>query len=228
MIGGQLATKGYEIVNDIYSAKEVDSLLVALNHKGLSGSFGLREFLLTNPAFLELIFTPNFKKAISRLFSGHPQAIKSLYFDKPPSANWLVNWHQDLTVNLENRAEAEGFIHWRTKDGRVTVQPSLDILESILTARIHLDDCDSSNGALRVIEGSHKRGVINLKEWMADKQGIEQICEVKKGGVVFMSPLILHSSKRTENQKHRRVIHIEFSDRKLPNGLEWKEGLNLL
>ena len=227
MIGSQLATKGYEVINGIYSATEVDRLLAALNHKGFSGSFGLREFLLINPELLTLIFTANFKQVISRLFDAHPQAIKSLYFDKPPSANWLVNWHQDLTVNLKNRAEADGFINWRAKDERVTVQPSLDILESILTARIHLDDCDASNGALRVIEGSHKRGVINLKEWMADKQGVEQICEVKKGGLLLMSPLILHSSKRTENQKHRRVIHIEFSDRKLPNGLVWKEGLKL-
>ena len=31
------------------------------------------------------------------------RAIKSIYFDKPPSANWIVNWHQDLTINLTDK-----------------------------------------------------------------------------------------------------------------------------
>lgn len=90
-----------------------------------------------------------------------------------------------------------------------------------------MDDCKKENGALRVIEDSHKNGVITIKDWIVQKEGIERICEVGKGGILIMKPLILHASKRTENQKNRRVIHIEFSDIKLPSELEWKEKIEL-
>ena len=42
-----------------------------------------------------------------------------------------------------------------------------------------------------------------------------------------MKPLILHASKRTENEMNRRVIHIELSNSKLPNGLEWNENIEI-
>ncbi|MGE8292195.1 MAG: phytanoyl-CoA dioxygenase, partial [Sphingobacterium sp.] len=32
-------------------------------------------------------------------------------------------------------------------------------------------------------------------------------CPVAEGGIMIMKPLLLHSSKRTSNNKHRRVIH---------------------
>jgi hypothetical protein len=38
--------------------------------------------------------------------------------------------------------------------------------------------------------------------------------------------MTLHPSPKTENNKHRRVIHLEFINRKLPEGIEWlkREG----
>jgi hypothetical protein len=38
-----------------------------------------------------------------------------------------------------------------------------------------------------------------------------------------MKPLLLHSSGRTINNNKRRVIHIEFSNKKLPENLNWAE-----
>ena len=155
------------------------------------------------------------------------RAIKSIYFDKPPSANWIVNWHQDLTINLTDKKEVENFKNWSVKNKRVTVQPTIELLENIFTIRIHLDDCTRENGALRVIEKSHKKGIIRIKDWVKNKNGIERICEVQKGGILLMKPLTLHASKRTENQKNRRVIHIEFTNQELPIGLNWKESLEI-
>ena len=51
----------------------------------------------------------------------------------------------------------------------------------------------------------------------------ETICEVDKGGIMIMKPLLFHASNKTTNDKRRRVIHIEFSRQELPNGLEWSE-----
>ena len=38
-----------------------------------------------------------------------------------------------------------------------------------------------------------------------------------------MKPLTLHSSSRTSNGQRRRVIHLEFSNIKLAEGLNWLE-----
>ncbi|MNH47644.1 hypothetical protein D3C79_1109910 [compost metagenome] len=40
-----------------------------------------------------------------------------------------------------------------------------------------------------------------------------------------MRPLLLHASNRTTTDHQRRVVHIEFSDKKLPVPLKWAELL---
>jgi len=120
------------------------------------------------------------------------------------------------------------FINWRRLKDRTVVQPSLEILENIFTIRIHLDDCTKANGALRLILHSHTQGIIPIKKGIESYQAKAQICEVKKGGILIMKPLLLHASKRTENDLNRRVIHIEFSDMELPNGLTWLEAQRLI
>ena len=222
-----LNDKGFEIIEAVYSENEVNEILQLLESKEIENKFGVREFLVDNPEVNEKIFTKNLIEIIKRISPNCNKSIKSIYFDKPPSANWIVNWHQDLTINLSNKIEVENFKNWRVKDERVVVQPNRAFLESIFTIRIHLDDCKKENGALRVIENSHAEGVIEIKDWIKNKTGVESICEVRKGGVLIMKPLILHSSKRTENQKSRRVIHIEFTDKELPTGLNWKEKIEL-
>ncbi len=156
------------------------------------------------------------------------KCIKSIYFDKPPGANWIVNWHQDLTVNLVGNEEVPGYKNWRVGRNRTVVQPDRKFLESIFTVRIHLDDCTQENGALRVIEQSHRRGVIEIKEWMQDKPGKEIVCPVGRGGVLVMRPLLLHASRRTENHRNRRVLHLEFTGKELPGGLNVEGGGGVL
>ncbi|WP_371414614.1 hypothetical protein [Flavobacterium sp. 140616W15] len=42
-----------------------------------------------------------------------------------------------------------------------------------------------------------------------------------------MKPLLFHASNKTTNNERRRVIHIEFSNIELPNGLDWSERTNI-
>lgn len=218
---------GFEIVESVYSNKEIDEILDLLNSIDVEGKFGIREFLLDNLEISEKVFNPKLRQLLKRLSPKCDKSIKSIYFDKPPSANWVVNWHQDLTINVSNKIKAAGYKNWRVQKDRTIVQPDQGMLESIFTIRVHLDNSTIENGALRVIEESHKKGVVNIKNWIKSKKGIEKICEVNKGGVLIMKPLTLHSSRRTENDEKRRVIHIEFTDRELPSGLRWNEKLNL-
>ncbi len=220
-----LSKNGFEIIENIYSEREVNEILNLVELKEIENKFGVREFLSDNPEITKKVFSKKLIKIIEQISPNCDKSIKSIYFDKPPNANWIVNWHQDLTINLTNKKEVNNFKNWRVKNERTIVQPDNELLENIFTIRIHLDDCTKENGALRVIENSHKKGVIEIKDWIKNKNGVERICEVRKGGIVIMKPLILHSSKRTENQKNRRVIHIEFTDKELPSGLNWKEKI---
>jgi hypothetical protein len=45
----------------------------------------------------------------------------------------------------------------RKKNGFFSVCPPEDILKNTVTIRIHLDDADEFNGALKVIPGSHNK-----------------------------------------------------------------------
>ena len=217
---------GYDIIEGVYSPDEVLSILQTINDEQLDGQYGVRELLIGRNTLSNQIFTSRFKDLIHAINPSCNTLIKSIYFDKPPSANWIVNWHQDLTINVKEKHLVADYINWRVLPERVVVQPDQRLLERIFTIRIHLDDCTADNGALRVIEKSHRQGVIPIQEWKDNKPGIEQICEVPMGGALLMKPLTLHASYRTENNAHRRVIHLEFTDQELPEGLEWKESIH--
>jgi ectoine hydroxylase-related dioxygenase (phytanoyl-CoA dioxygenase family) len=148
--------------------------------------------------------------------------VKSIYFDKPEKSNWFVSYHQDLTISVDKKTETEGFGPWTVKQNQFAVQPILAILENIFTIRIHLDDTDENNGALKVINKSHAKSIYRPEniDWSIEN---ETICNVNSGGIMLMKPLLLHGSNRTQNNKKRRVIHIEFSSMSLPENLNWSE-----
>jgi len=100
------------------------------------------------------------------------------------------------------------------------------MLENIVTIRIHLDDTDENNGALRVVPQSHLKKIYRPEtiNWTTET---EVSCNVKAGGVMIMKPLLLHSSGRTTNNQKRRVIHIEFSNKELPGPLQWAERMKV-
>ena len=216
---------GYSVVPGVYSATEVEVLLAALARVGLDGRFGVRAVLRDYPLLQDLVFTPRLLQLVSSVDPDLTSCIKSIYFDKPPTANWPVNWHQDLTLNVRGRVEVPGFKNWRELPERTVVQPPREVLENILTVRIHLDDAHAANGALRVVPGSHLGGVVSIKNWMKDGPEEEVICEVSAGGVQLMRPLLLHASKRSSAAR-RRVLHLEFSGYHLPSGLTWWEALH--
>ena len=90
------------------------------------------------------------------------------------------------------------------------------------TIRIHLDETNEQNGALKVIPKSHLKGIYRPETIDWNKE-TETFCCVGKGGIMFMKPLLLHASNRTTNKNKRRVLHIEFSKHELPDNLSWTE-----
>jgi len=46
-------------------------------------------------------------------------------------------------------------------------------------------------------------------------------CEVEKGGVMFIAPLLLHKSPYSTTSRKRRILQIDYVGTHLTNGLEW-------
>lgn len=230
----EFSSKGYTIINGVFTDENLAALIRIIEETDISGPgfskstelFAIRQFLKQVPQAAPLIFTETFCALIHTIFGRDYFLVKSIYFDNPGSSNWFVSYHQDLTISVDRKTETEGYGPWSVKQDQYAVQPPLAILESNFTIRIHLNDTDAENGALRVIPGSHTKGIqrpasINLDEVT------EEICAVAKGGIMFMHPLLLHASSRTKNNKKRRVIHTEFSKSALAHRLQWAELLRL-
>ena len=143
-------------------------------------------------------------------------------FDKTPDKNWLVTWHQDKTISVSDKAKISGWGPWTVKDGINHVQPNLKVLEDMVAFRIHLDDADESNGCLKVIPKSHNLGILGKDEQdRVVSEAEEYICTVRSGDLLVMRPHLLHSSSRGTAPSHRRIVHVEYSSFKLPDGLVW-------
>lgn len=154
---------------------------------------------------------------------GGKTCVRGILFDKTEQNNWPVAWHQDLTIAVTDRKEIGGYGPWSIKDGVPHVQPPQDVLESMTTIRLHLDPTPSSNGALRVIPGSNRKGILNSAEiQQLSRTQTPTVCECDAGDILMMSPLLLHASYRSENPAHRRVLHFEYADLEtLSSDLEW-------
>lgn len=230
----EITLNGFTVIENIYSEKETEDILTLLNQADTSKDtfrksvdlFAIRQFLKEVPQVAHIVFNSKLRDIIQQVFGEKYFVVKSIYFDKPGSSNWYVPYHQDLTISLDKKIEIEGFGSWTKKQGQFAVQPPTAYLENIFTLRIHLDDTDQNNGALKVISQSHLKGIYRPETINWTKE-TEKSCSIKKGGVMIMKPLLLHSSSRTVNNKKRRVIHIELSDMELPSQLNWAERLNL-
>lgn len=230
----QFSEQGYTVMDNIFSTSEIENIKQIIEQSDKSKEtfrktadlFAIRQFLKELPDAVNYVLNVCLINTIREIFGKDYFITKSIYFDKPGASNWYVAYHQDLTISVANKIDTEGFGPWTVKQNQFAVQPPLSFLENNFTVRIHLDETNKDNGALKVIPGSHKKGI-----WRSDKINFsleeERICPVPAGGIMLMHPLLMHASGRTINNKQRRVIHIEFSNKQLPENLNWSEKIIL-
>lgn len=219
----ELDTYGYCLVKNFIAADDLQRLLQAtqaLRHD--NPAHGVRNLLQKAPAIKHFMASAGIRMLIETVLSTAAAPVRSIYFDKNPQANWNVAWHQDTMIAVNTKGDLPGFGPWSTKSGVVHVQPPVEILQTLVTMRIHLDDTDAHNGALRVLPGSHRRGRVPTAEiFRLFKSGAVATCTAQAGDVLLMRPLLIHSSRKSRNPNHRRIIHVEFSSVSLPSPLQW-------
>jgi hypothetical protein len=216
-----IAEDGCSLVPGVISPSERTALLSALGPVAGAGRRGL----LAVPEVNEMARSARLRALVRPHLPAEPRPVRVIFFDKSEEANWFVAWHQDLTLAVRKRSEVEGFGPWSVKEGIPHVQPPVGMLESMLTVRVHLDDADESNGALRVLPGSHLHGRLSAAEIQNVRASTpEVLCRARAGDLLLMRPLLLHASGRSESGTHRRVLQIEFAGFTLPEPLAWHEA----
>jgi hypothetical protein len=216
-------TDGFSMVENLIEKSEVDNLTEVVE-QGISaeGRRGGVRNLLDSPRMRELAETSALREHAKAILGGGARVVRGILFDKTEGANWKVPWHQDVTIAVMQRVEAEGFGPWSMKAGVLHVQPPARVLECMISLRLHLDDCPQENGALRVIPSSHTSGKLNerLVQELAE-QSDAVTCAMRRGGVLIMRPLLLHASSASSVPGHRRVIHFDYAATELPVGINW-------
>jgi ectoine hydroxylase-related dioxygenase (phytanoyl-CoA dioxygenase family) len=228
-IQSEVENEGFAICEGVLSSQEVSGLSAAMQQIDQVGSvrkhggvFAIRNLLDVSTEVRAIARSSVLRVLVEPVLGPKFLPIRGILFDKIPDANWKVPWHQDVTIAVQERVEAEGFGPWSIKANVLHVQPPAFVLEHMVSVRLHLDPCEEANGALRVIPGSHRLGRIREERIPAIREALsERVCVVGGGGALVMRPLLLHASSPSRAPEHRRVIHVDFTALQLPNGMRW-------
>jgi ectoine hydroxylase-related dioxygenase (phytanoyl-CoA dioxygenase family) len=231
----KLASDGFVELTGVFSAATIDSfareLAGALAGDGSAESalrsdsgalYAARNVLALWPAAATIWQRPALIEPLAAILGPDFGLVRALFFDKPPSDSWALPWHKDLTIAVrDNRLPSRQFTKPTRKAGIPHVEASLTVLESMLTARIHLDVVTDANGPLKVIPGSHRSG-----KTVAADSAAPYVVRAAPGDVLLMRPLLVHCSSKSApgTAQHRRILHLEFAaSRQLADGYDWHD-----
>jgi len=221
MVSRTLSERGWDRISLGQTGVHIDSIAEWLFQPGKAGS----RALLRVGEVAELARDILRGLIADGILPATSVAIQAIAFDKTDGANWKVPWHQDLIHPFAEEVRSPGYLLPSVKDGIHYAQPPAEVLNDMLAARLHFDDCTEENGPLRVSPGSHRLGIIPQAQIgdVVARLG-EEVCLANNGEILLMKPLTLHASSKALKPLHRRVLHLVFhSGAEIPE--KWLEGL---
>jgi len=208
----QVEINGFAIVPGIVPPQELGRIAENIDHSEIPRSRAGIRHALRLESIAQLAHCTELTQLAREVLGPEAFPFRATLFDKSPDSNWLVVWHQDTALPLQQRSEIAGWGPWSVKEGIDYAHAPANVLSQILALRIHLDDSTASNGPLRVLPGTHTCGVLTddaIHELTNRATPVD--CPVEKGGVLAMRPLIVHSSSKSHSDAARRVLHIEYA-----------------
>lgn len=149
MTGEAIEKHGFAIHERLLGADEIDRLLEDLARSPLPrGRAGARH-ALGQASVASLASDPRLLEIAREVLGPVALPFRATLFDKSPSANWLVVWHQDTALPVRERRESPGWGPWSMKGGVVYAHAPAAALSRVLALRVHLDDSTEHNGPLR-------------------------------------------------------------------------------
>ncbi len=228
----ELQRDGVATLSGLFTDKAVTAVTAALEAvllarggeeaiRGQEGAvYAARNLLQLCPEVAMFWRRSELPERLARVLGSEFGLVRVLFFDKPPGQSWALPWHKDLTIAVrDNRLPSPRFGKPTTKVGVPHVEAPVEVLQSMLTARIHLDAVTDENGPLKVVPGSHHAGK-RLNVELAPPRALH----AGRGDVLLLRPLVAHCSGHSHERttRHRRILHLEFAaSPRLPDGFAW-------
>lgn len=208
---------GFEVIPSVISRDEAHAIVAALDAAPLDRTKAGARHVLSVPDVRAMANDPRMITIAARYVGAGAVPFRATLFDKSADSNWLVVWHQDTALPLRRRVDDPMWGPWSTKAGALYAHAPAAALKQVVALRLSLDDSTASNGPLRVLPGTHDRGVLSEREIESAAQAISAVeCLVAAGGVVVMRPLTVHASSKAKDDRPRRVLHIEYASSLTP------------
>ena len=205
--------EGYEITEQVICAAECEHFIQDLCKGAIKRSRAGARHLMTHAAVAALASDTRLLNLARKALGYGAVPYRATLFEKSGDANWLVVWHQDTALPLAAHFDYPEWGPWSEKSGIIYAHAPGWALERVLALRIHLDASTRDNGPLRVLPGSHAKGLLKDEDVFAlGATHKYDECHVGRGGVLAMRPLLVHSSPKALTSDPRRVIHIEYAD----------------
>ncbi len=232
----QLYRDGFWLVPNVYSPEQITEMLRGISEaldetdddamRSQAGSvYAARNVLRIFPWAGDIWRQEPLPSLLRAVLGDEFGLVRGLYFDKPPERTWALPLHKDMTIAVrDNSLPSERFCKPTRKAGVPHVEAPEQLLEKMLTARIHLDDVRADNGPLQVVPGSHRTG-----KRMDLRTVPPHPVFARAGDVLLMRPLLVHGSiaSAPTTDRHRRILHLEFAGRRdLPDGYAWHDYLS--
>jgi hypothetical protein len=216
----QFAADGCSFVPQVLSASTCHAIAARLAALA-NGSAGTR-CLLSQPWCHALATELHSNPELAVLIPDNYVAVQCTYFEKSADRNWLVAMHQDLSIPVAQRVDAPTLTGWSEKEGALYVRAPVQLAQTLVAVRLHIDACGEDDGPLKVLAGTHLHGPISPDSIAEIRQAAtETICSAQPGDAWVMRPHLLYSSSKSKGSNKRRVLHFLFGPRELHNGLRW-------
>ena len=204
--------QGHHIFHDVFTPAEMRGVLDHLAAADLDGTKAGARHVLRVPVVRDLAGDARMQQMARRFLGPTAMPFRATLFNKSQRANWLVVWHQDTALPLQQRNDWVEWGPWSTKAGVLYAHAPASALGQVVALRVSLDDSLPTNGPLRVLPDTHRAGVLTgeqIEQLARDVAPVD--CLGASGSVVAMRPLTVHASSKATSDQPRRVLHIEYA-----------------
>jgi hypothetical protein len=113
----QFEREGFAMTPSLLSSAEVAHLISLIEVQASIDSRrgGIRDILHRVPELRGIAEHATIRSIVEQVIGPNPFVVRSMLFDKTEAANWKVPWHQDLTIAVHSRGDAEGYGHGPSK-----------------------------------------------------------------------------------------------------------------
>ncbi len=207
-----IGDSGFAILPALFAHEYLNQLLHEIDESAPRRSRAGIRHALSLPPVTAVAREPQMIELARQVLGPEAFPFRATLFDKSPTANWLVVWHQDTALPLRERIDRPGWGPWSIKEGIDYAHAPATALSQVLALRVSCDDSTAENGPLRVLPGTHTLGVLtddSIHELATQIAPVD--CVAPKGGVVALRPLVVHASSKSQIEMPRRVLHIEYA-----------------